>query len=208
MSRKHGRISHESLHEKSSATAHLRAPLSGEVEFGADVRHFVERDFYIDDGLNSLPSIKEAIDLLKTTKDMLASSNLRLHKIASNCPAVMHAFSPADYAKDLKHLNLDTDSPPLQRSLGLIWDLQNDAFSFHVNLSDKSSMHRGVLVTVNSLFDPPAMVAPITIQGKLLLRELSNTQSDWDAPLDRNGGKMEPLDRLIAEQTQNSLEPN
>ncbi len=159
------------------------AALYGEAEFGADVRHFIERDFYVDDGLKSLPSINEAISLLKATKDILAISNLRLHKIASNCSAVMHAFSPADYAKDLKHLNLDTDSPPLQRSLGLSWDLQNDAFTFHVNLSDKPFTRRGVLATVNSLFDPLGMVAPITIQGKLLLRELSNTKSDWDAPL-------------------------
>ncbi len=159
------------------------AALYGEAEFGADVRHFIERDFYVDDGLKSLPSINEAISLLKATKDMLAISNLRLHKIASNCSAVMHAFSPADYAKDLKHLNLDTDSPPLQRSLSLSWDLQNDAFTFHVNLSDKPFTRRGVLATVNSLFDPLGVVAPITIQGKLLLHELSNTKSDWDAPL-------------------------
>ncbi|XP_016336888.1 uncharacterized protein LOC107684994 [Sinocyclocheilus anshuiensis] len=159
-----------------------RAALFNEAEFGADVRHFIERDFYVDDRLKSLPSINEAISLLKATKDMLAISNLRLHKIASNCSAVMHAFSPADYAKDLKHLNLDTDSPPLQCSLGLSWDLHNDAFTFHVNLSDKPFTRR-VLATVNSLFDPLGMVAPITIQGKLLLRGLSNTKSDWDAPL-------------------------
>ncbi len=40
---------------------------------------------------------------------MLAISNVRLYKIASNCSAVMHAFSPVDYAKDLKDLNLDTE---------------------------------------------------------------------------------------------------
>nr|XP_055053838.1 uncharacterized protein LOC129438965 [Misgurnus anguillicaudatus] len=160
-----------------------RAALHGEMEFGTDVRHFIERDFYVDDGLKSLSSISEAISLLKATKDMLAISNLRLHKIVSNSLAVMHAFPPADYAKDLKHLNLDTDSPPLQRSLGLSWDLQSDTFTFHVNLSDKPFTRRGVLATVNSLFDPLGMVAPITIQGKLLLRDLSNMKSDWDAPL-------------------------
>lgn len=156
----------------------IRAALYGEAEFGADVRHFFERDFYVDDGLKSLPSINEAISLLKTTKDMLTISNLRLHKRASNSAAVMHAFSPADYAKDLIHFNLDTDSPPLQRSLGLSWDLQNDKFTFHVNLSDKLFTRRGVLVIVNRLFDPLSMVVPITIQGKLLLHELSNGKSE------------------------------
>lgn len=155
-----------------------RAALYGEAEFGTDARHFIERDFYVDDGLKSFSSISEAISLLKATKDMLAIFSLRLHSLASNSPAVMHAFSSADYAKDLKHLNLDTHSTPLQCSLGLSWDLQNDTFTFHVNLNDKPFTRRGVLATVNSLFDPLSMVVPITIQGKLLLRELLNIKSD------------------------------
>ncbi len=52
-----------------------------------------------------------------------------------------------------------------------------------MHLHSMSTLGRGVLVTVNSLFDPLGMVVPITIQGKLLHRELSNTKSDWDAPL-------------------------
>lgn len=36
--------------------------------------------------------------------------------------------------------------------------------------------------TVNSLYDPLGFVAPITMQGKALLRELSSEQSEWDAP--------------------------
>ena len=36
---------------------------------------------------------------------------------------------------------------------------------------------------VNSLFDPLGFVAPITIQGKSQLRQLSETIKDWDTPL-------------------------
>ena len=75
--------------------------------------------FYIDDGLKSLPSASAAIDLMKTVQDMLAISNLRLHKIASNCPTVMQAFPSTDHAMVLRDLDLDTNSPPVQRSLGL-----------------------------------------------------------------------------------------
>ncbi|XP_062393459.1 uncharacterized protein LOC134080863 [Sardina pilchardus] len=160
-----------------------RAALHGEAEFGANAKRFVQRDFYVDDGLKSLPSVAEAIDLLKATQDMLAISNLRLHKIASNSPAVMEAFPSDDYAKDLKDLDLQIDSPPIQRSLGLSWNLQNDTFTFRVANSDKPFTRRGVLATVNSLFDPLGLVAPITIRGKLLLRELTSTTVDWDAPL-------------------------
>lgn len=166
------------------ATYGLRcAAQHGEAEFGADAKGFVQRDFYVDDGLTSLPSITETIDLLKATQDMLAISNLRLHKIASNSLSVMQAFPSADHAKDLKDLDLETDSPPIQRSLGLSWNLENDTFTFRVSSSDKPFTRRGVLATVNSLFDPLGLVAPITIQGKLLLRQLTSTTVDWDAPL-------------------------
>ncbi|KAM5180734.1 uncharacterized protein ACMZJ9_001273 [Mantella aurantiaca] len=56
----------------------------GEEEFGTDAHQFVERNFYVDDGLKSLPTEEEAIDLLTRTQNMLATANLRLHKIISN----------------------------------------------------------------------------------------------------------------------------
>ena len=152
-----------------------RAALHGEPEFGAEAKHFVERDFYVDDGLKSLPSVHESISLLKATQGMLAMSNLRLHKIASNCSAVM-------LAKDLKDLDFDVDSPPVQRSLGLSWDLSSDTFTFNIATSDKPFTLRGVFATVNSIFDPLGLVAPITIQGKHMLRELTCSTTDWTPP--------------------------
>lgn len=160
-----------------------RAALHGEDEFGEDAKQFIYRDFYVDDGLKSLPSATAAINLLKAAQDMLGASNLRLHKIASNCPAVMEAFPSTDQAKDLRDLDLDIDSPPVQRSLGLSWDLSKDVFTFRVGSSEKPFTRRGVLATINSLFDPLGLVAPVIIQGKHLLRQLTMDISDWDAPL-------------------------
>lgn len=37
--------------------------------------------------------------------------------------------------------------------------------------------------TVNGLYDPLGYVSPVTIQGKALVRELSNEQAEWDDPL-------------------------
>lgn len=59
-----------------------RAAKEGEKEFGAEARQFVERNFYVDDGLVSLPTEEKAITLPQNTRGMLAHSNL--HKILSN----------------------------------------------------------------------------------------------------------------------------
>ncbi|XP_074518426.1 uncharacterized protein LOC141784488 [Halichoeres trimaculatus] len=161
-----------------------RAAQNGEQEYGPDAGLFVERQFYVDDGLTSVATPEKAVDLLTRTREMLAVSNLRLHKVASNNSQVMEAFPAEDRAKNLKDLDLGADPLPLQRSLGLSWNLETDSFTYLVSSKQKPFTKRGVLSTVNSLYDPLGFVAPITMQGKAMVRELSSEQSDWDAPLD------------------------
>lgn len=85
-----------------------RAAQKGEAKYRSDVRHFIERDFYVDDALKSVPTEHDAIDLLKQTQDMLADSNLHLLKIASNKVEVMDAFSPQDRAKHRRSQTFET----------------------------------------------------------------------------------------------------
>ncbi|XP_055061241.2 uncharacterized protein [Misgurnus anguillicaudatus] len=107
-----------------------------------DVQHFVLHDFYVDDGLKSLPTAQAAISLLKRTQDVLSKSNLRLHKIAANNKEVMDSFPSSDHASDLKDLDLDADALPLQRSLGLDWNLKT--VSFLMSQVKSSPTHGGV----------------------------------------------------------------
>lgn len=102
-----------------------RAALQGEEEHGTEAKQFVLRNFYVDDGLTSFSTDDDAIRILKKTKEMLADSNINLHKIASNHNAVMEAFPSEERAKELKDLELGVDPLPLQRSLGLNWNLEN-----------------------------------------------------------------------------------
>lgn len=101
----------------------------------------------------------------------------------SNSSEVMKAFPSQDYANNLMDLELGTDTLPKQHSLGFNWDLQTDTFMFQVSDKDKLFTRRGVLSTVNSLYDPLGFVALIAIQGKAILRELTMEVGDWDSPL-------------------------
>lgn len=159
-----------------------RAIQEGADQHGADTVQFVERHFYVDDGLISLPTDADAISLLRRTQASLSESNLRLHKFASNSDAVLQAFAPEDRAV-LKSLDFSGDATPVQRSLGLLWETTTDTFTFAISEEKKPFTRRGVLSTVNSIFDPLGMVAPVTIEGKSLLRALSVDTCDWDAPL-------------------------
>ncbi|KAL3983520.1 RNA-binding protein Musashi [Sarotherodon galilaeus] len=129
-------------------------------------QHLVERHFYVDDCLASFQSSTDAIAVMQNAQDTLASSNLRLHKIASNDVNVMKAFHKNDLAKGLKDLDLGADIPPMQRSLRISWDIATDKFMFQVSTTEKPYNRRRVLSVVNSLFDPLGFAAPVSIKGR------------------------------------------
>ena len=161
-----------------------KAADEGAQRYGNDVANFVKRNFYVDDGLISTTSPEEAINLLKTTKQMLSESHINLHKVSSNSQTVMDAFNPEDKASELSEINLAKDEPPFQRSLGICWNLKDDTFLVKVPSREKTFTRRGLLSIVNSIYDPLGFVAPVTLQGRLLIRELSAGTSSWDDPIE------------------------
>ncbi|KAK3735147.1 hypothetical protein QZH41_001892 [Actinostola sp. cb2023] len=155
--------------------------------FGADAADLVNINFYVDDALKSVPTEEDAVDLLHRTQSMLSTANLRLQKIASNRQEAMEAFPSEDQASDLRDLDLSKDAVPVQRSLGVSWDLKTDDFTFKVSteVEEKPFTRRGVLSVVNSLYDPLGLVAPVVIRGKAFLRAMTSNlkPQDWDEPL-------------------------
>ncbi|KAK3724979.1 hypothetical protein QZH41_017459, partial [Actinostola sp. cb2023] len=55
-----------------------------EDEYGGAAADFLRNDFYVDDGLKSVPSVEEAIKLIKDIKGMCAKGGFNLHKFVSN----------------------------------------------------------------------------------------------------------------------------
>ena len=58
--------------------------------FGSEPATFVKKDFYVDDGLKSVPSATEASALIK--KSLLAKGGFNLHKFISNSKEVIEAI--------------------------------------------------------------------------------------------------------------------
>ena len=159
---------------------------------GEEAKKFICRNFYVNDGLTSLSSTQGATDLVKSAQATLATANLRLHKVVSNSVEVMEAFPAEDRAKDVRDLDLRHDSLPAQRSLGVFWDLETDAFTFKVSLPEKPFTRRGVLSIVNSVYDPLGFAVPVMLEGRKILQQLvhmgertkeNNTPLAWDDPL-------------------------
>jgi len=151
-----------------------------------DVKNFVNEQFYVDDGLLATNSVDEAEDLLKRTQhDLEKKGKLRLHKIASNSVELMKQLASEDLAKELQSLSFTEEYLPFHQSLGLAWDLQTDSFTFLLPgvEEQKPSTRRGLLATINRVYDPIGFAAPVLIKGKMLLRQVAGNCVDWDEEL-------------------------
>ncbi|XP_072172545.1 uncharacterized protein [Diadema setosum] len=123
-------------------------------EFGRDASEFIQNYFYVDDGLKSVSTEEEAIDLIVRTRRMCGRGRLHLHKIVSKSRKVMQAVPIDDRGKNVKELNLLHDKLPVEKALGVQWCLESDSFQFRISFQDKPPTRRGILSTVMSVYDP------------------------------------------------------
>ena len=124
-----------------------RAAEDGEQDFGADAPAFIRKNFYVHDGLKSVATVPEAIELIRASQAICDKVGLRLHKIVSNKKEVPGAIPVEDHAKEIKELNLAVDSLPIERALVVIWCVENDSFRFRIELRDRPLTRRGVSST-------------------------------------------------------------
>ena len=131
-----------------------RAADDGEEEFGTDAAAFIRKDFYVADGLKSVSTVPEAIQLIKASQAICSNACLRLHKIASNKKEVLEAFPVGDHSKEIKELNLAVYPLPVERTLGAMWCAESDSSRFRIEFHDRPLTRRGVLSTIGSIYDP------------------------------------------------------
>ena len=167
-------ISNYSLHKTAE---------TGRAEFGDKAADFLRRNVYVDDGLTSVPTTSEAVELIENSQALCALAKLRLYKIASNRKDVLVALPKDDRAKDLKDLDLRHDGLPIQRSLGTYWCIESDTLGFHIELKVKPLSRRGILSTISSAYDPFGIVSPVILTGKQILQDLCHPKLDWDDPV-------------------------
>lgn len=144
---------------------------------------FVMRDFYVDDGLASVENTEDAIQLAREARELCAMGGLRLHKFVSNDRKVLESIPPSERAINVKDMDLAFDDLPLERALGIQWDVESDRFRLNVSLKEQPATRRGILSTVASLYDPLGFVAPVILKAKIILQEMCRRGIGWDDPL-------------------------
>ena len=134
----------------------------------------VQSRFYVDDYLDSLDTTDEADHLQRTLTEMLKRGGFHLTKWVT----------PHKQEGDLTQRDLDLDDAPVERALGVHWDVGRDCFVFKVAKFDRECTKRGILSRVSSVFDPLGMLSPSVMRAKGLLQRLWLRGYEWDHEID------------------------
>ena len=149
-------------------------------EFGFEASKSVKEDFYVDYFLKSKDSAESAIDLISQTQKMCASGGFNLTRIVSNDRTVIESVPDKHRSKNIKNLNLELDSLPVERALGMSWNMEDDTLNFRITLKDLPLTRRGILATVSSIYDLLRLVSPLLLHGKRILQQIVADNKSWD----------------------------
>ena len=152
-------------------------------EFESEVSSFITNDFYVDDGLKSVETVSQAIDLIEGARKLCAKGNLRLHKFVTNNHKVLMSIPPSERSQNVKKMNLNFEDLAIERALGIEWCVNSDTFQFRLILSHKPFTRRGILSTVASVYDPLGCLSPFVLLGKQILQEMCRENAGWEKPL-------------------------
>lgn len=136
----------------------------------------ISQNLYVDNFQGSVDSQQRLFDVYENANMELAKANLPLRVWVSNSEALNSRIE-----EDFK----DYKVPSSTSILGLYWDVQNDALSIKppVIVDHSSLSKRKLLSLISSVFDPLGLLAPVTIRGKLLVKEAWQMKCGWDEPL-------------------------
>ncbi|XP_044174392.1 uncharacterized protein LOC122958023 [Acropora millepora] len=146
----------------------------------------VLRDFYMDDLLKSLSSEDDTAELALQLIELLARGGFRLTKFMSNSRYVLAQLPPKDILSTpgiSQPFDLDLDSLPVERALGVLWNVEQDTLEIKVVPKQLAPTKRGILKQISTIFDPLGLVAPFVLRAKLILQELWRLGFDWDKPI-------------------------
>lgn len=57
--------------------------------------------------------------------------------------------------------------------------MTTDTFRFSISDGSESSTRRGILSSVNSIYDPLGFISPVTVRGKIVFRKIVASTFDW-----------------------------
>lgn len=136
-------------------------------------KHLLSQNFYVDNFVGTTNCEQDLLEVYRNANLELTKANMPLQEWVSNNT---HLRSIIEL--DFPGYKL----PEVTKILGLLWDSTRDSLILNSPaFVDPSSLSRRRLLSlVSSVFDPLGIFSPVTIRGKLLMREAWKIKVGWD----------------------------
>ena len=149
----------------------------------------VKKKFYMDDYLDSGQSIEETKERVRDVTLINREANFAMHGWASNNEKILESINEDRKLETNEQANLCDEE---ERVLGLYWNRVTDSFSFNVGLNKlpqeiiegkSKPTKRAVFSTSMSVYDPLGILAPFTIQSKLIMQDIWRSGINWNSKI-------------------------
>jgi hypothetical protein len=159
-------------------------------DFPKTWREVIE-SFYVDDYLGVADSEDDAAKKIADIIEINRRGNFNVTNWTCNSRAVLETIPLEQRSKELKSITPGAELP-MERVLGLVWDPENDNFTFRLNFHKvKEEISSGavtptkreVLKLVMSIFDPLGFLSHFTMKAKVLLQSIWRSEVGWDDPI-------------------------
>ena len=96
----------------------------------------------------------------------MSLGGFNLTKWISNKREVIDSIPESELSKELKSIDYQKDTLPIERAFGLHWTVETDKFQYNVCATEKPATRRGMNV-ISSIYVPLGMAAPFILNPKL-----------------------------------------
>ena len=136
----------------------------------------IRKGFYVDNLQITTSSVNELHSIYEEANIIMAQANMPLRMWVSN--------------ENSLSKRIERDFPDQAQSsetnvLGITWYQLDDTLSIKTPTFESRDFltRRQLLGNVSATFDPLGLVTPLTIRGKMLMKEAWRLKTDWDSPL-------------------------
>ena len=150
-------------------------------DYSAEAVETMLRNFYVDDCLKSVPTVREANELVKELKKLAADGGFNLAKWTSNSSKVINEIPDCDRSKKAQERTLE--DPTEDRALGVCWRVREDSLGFQAQRMEQPLTKRGVLSMLSSVYDPLGLASPFVLIARRIVQNLCQEKIGWDDPI-------------------------
>ncbi len=148
-----------------------------------DVLQSIERSFYVDNCIQSLPTAEEAKQLIDKMRPLLASGGFEIRQWATNVPSVVLHLPTKALSENIELWLQQNHSDPLELALGLMWHCLEDSLGYRPRaLAEHHPTIRYIYKDLATQYDPLGFSIPFTTRAKVLVQRLWTRPRDWDNP--------------------------